>query len=275
VQTTQWAVPAAGFMPAMPGHTAEAAERMGRDAASDSGSAARSAAPEDSRAGTIQRSGGTADHAREPAAGNAAACAAATCASTGSCGEQPAHGDSPPQHQLRQQQHQQGAEETLLLSPRQDRFIVLAEEAAVAAAMGASPQSDTSASAQWTNTSDGKIARVEDDEPKTSRAVQAPDEIAPAIQAVTVPASAPELDATALAQRATQPWAAQGLPRWLWKYWLLRHTLFARFGEGVALDEEGWYSVTPEAIARRNSGPLAYDTYFMPVSSTDECSAAT
>lgn len=33
------------------------------------------------------------------------------------------------------------------------------------------------------------------------------------------------------------------------KYWGQRYRYFSRFDEGVGLDEEGWYSVTPEAIA--------------------------
>lgn len=33
------------------------------------------------------------------------------------------------------------------------------------------------------------------------------------------------------------------------KYWSQRHRLFSRFDEGVLLDAEGWYSITPEVIA--------------------------
>ncbi|CAA0822027.1 S-adenosyl-L-methionine-dependent methyltransferases superfamily protein [Striga hermonthica] len=33
------------------------------------------------------------------------------------------------------------------------------------------------------------------------------------------------------------------------KYWLQRYNLFSRYDEGVKLDEEGWFSVTPEEIA--------------------------
>lgn len=33
------------------------------------------------------------------------------------------------------------------------------------------------------------------------------------------------------------------------KYWGQRYRYFSKFDEGVAMDEEGWYSVTPEAIA--------------------------
>lgn len=33
------------------------------------------------------------------------------------------------------------------------------------------------------------------------------------------------------------------------KYWAQRHRLFERFEQGIQLDREGWYSVTPQAIA--------------------------
>jgi len=33
------------------------------------------------------------------------------------------------------------------------------------------------------------------------------------------------------------------------KYWMQRYRLFSRFDEGVKMDEESWYSVTPEKIA--------------------------
>ncbi|KMS93283.1 hypothetical protein BVRB_033040, partial [Beta vulgaris subsp. vulgaris] len=33
------------------------------------------------------------------------------------------------------------------------------------------------------------------------------------------------------------------------KYWRQRHLLFSRFNEGVQMDSESFYSVTPEAIA--------------------------
>lgn len=33
------------------------------------------------------------------------------------------------------------------------------------------------------------------------------------------------------------------------KYWAQRHRLFSRFDDGIQLDRESWYSVTPEAIA--------------------------
>lgn len=43
------------------------------------------------------------------------------------------------------------------------------------------------------------------------------------------------------------------LPRKLWKYWQQRYSLFSRFEEGILMDEEGWYSVTPEVIAAHHA----------------------
>ncbi|KAG2390360.1 uncharacterized protein HKW66_Vig0222340 [Vigna angularis] len=37
------------------------------------------------------------------------------------------------------------------------------------------------------------------------------------------------------------------------KYWCQRYTLFSRFDDGVKMDEEGWFSVTPEAIAQHQA----------------------
>ncbi|OTF71408.1 hypothetical protein BLA29_013244, partial [Euroglyphus maynei] len=33
-------------------------------------------------------------------------------------------------------------------------------------------------------------------------------------------------------------------------YWRQRYILFSRFNQGIRLDDESWYSVTPEAIAK-------------------------
>ena len=54
----------------------------------------------------------------------------------------------------------------------------------------------------------------------------------------------------AVVRRNGGRWTRAPLPRGLWKYWLQRYTLFSRFDEGVLIDEEGWFSVTPEALAR-------------------------
>ncbi len=36
----------------------------------------------------------------------------------------------------------------------------------------------------------------------------------------------------------------------LTKYWVQRYALWSRYDEGVQMDDVGWYSVTPEDIAR-------------------------
>ncbi|XP_066969831.1 uncharacterized protein Tgs1 [Macrobrachium rosenbergii] len=43
------------------------------------------------------------------------------------------------------------------------------------------------------------------------------------------------------------------LPEHLLKYWAQRHRLFLRYDEGIRLDEESWYSVTPEMIAAHHA----------------------
>ena len=35
------------------------------------------------------------------------------------------------------------------------------------------------------------------------------------------------------------------------KYWVQRYRLFSKYDEGILLDEEAWYSVTPEKIAQQ------------------------
>ncbi|XP_077213716.1 uncharacterized protein LOC143848619 isoform X2 [Tasmannia lanceolata] len=37
------------------------------------------------------------------------------------------------------------------------------------------------------------------------------------------------------------------------KYWWQRYVLFSKFDDGVKMDEEGWFSVTPESIARHHA----------------------
>ncbi|KAJ2555659.1 Trimethylguanosine synthase [Coemansia sp. RSA 1933] len=49
----------------------------------------------------------------------------------------------------------------------------------------------------------------------------------------------------------------QVLPVELKKYWRSRHKLFWRFDEGIQIDEEGWYSVTPEIIAEDTASRIA------------------
>ncbi|ESQ33809.1 hypothetical protein EUTSA_v10008708mg [Eutrema salsugineum] len=37
------------------------------------------------------------------------------------------------------------------------------------------------------------------------------------------------------------------------KYWIQRYNLFSRYDQGIKMDEEGWYSVTPEEIAVKHA----------------------
>ncbi|XP_021740992.1 dentin sialophosphoprotein-like isoform X2 [Chenopodium quinoa] len=49
------------------------------------------------------------------------------------------------------------------------------------------------------------------------------------------------------------------------KYWCQRYLLFSKFDVGIQMDEEGWFSVTPEAIARhhasRSGGGVVIDCF--------------
>ncbi|KAJ2742644.1 Trimethylguanosine synthase [Coemansia sp. BCRC 34301] len=49
----------------------------------------------------------------------------------------------------------------------------------------------------------------------------------------------------------------QEMPLVLEKYWRGRYNFFWRFDEGIEIDEEGWYSVTPEAIAEDTAERIA------------------
>lgn len=44
-----------------------------------------------------------------------------------------------------------------------------------------------------------------------------------------------------------------GTSRKITKYLFQRYDLFSRYDEGIKIDEEGWYSVTPEEIAIKHA----------------------
>ncbi|KAL0438733.1 UNVERIFIED_CONTAM: Trimethylguanosine synthase [Sesamum latifolium] len=46
---------------------------------------------------------------------------------------------------------------------------------------------------------------------------------------------------------------SQGVPPSISKYWCQRYLLFSRFDYGIKMDEEGWFSVTPEPIAKHHA----------------------
>ncbi|CAA7014258.1 unnamed protein product [Microthlaspi erraticum] len=49
------------------------------------------------------------------------------------------------------------------------------------------------------------------------------------------------------------------------RYWIQRYVLFSKYDEGIKMDEEGWYSVTPEEIpikqAERCRGKVVIDCF--------------
>ncbi|KAJ3180161.1 Trimethylguanosine synthase [Gaertneriomyces sp. JEL0708] len=52
-------------------------------------------------------------------------------------------------------------------------------------------------------------------------------------------------------------WTEDIIPNKLKKYWIARYTLFSQFDTGVLLDEESWFSVTPEKLAAYHARRLA------------------
>nr|GMD82928.1 Trimethylguanosine synthase [Ipomoea batatas] len=53
--------------------------------------------------------------------------------------------------------------------------------------------------------------------------------------------------------RAEEPGDGEGVSPIVEKYWLQRFNLFSKYDEGIKMDEEGWFSVTPEEIAARQA----------------------
>ncbi|ETI36818.1 hypothetical protein F441_16939, partial [Phytophthora nicotianae CJ01A1] len=56
------------------------------------------------------------------------------------------------------------------------------------------------------------------------------------------------------------------VPKDVVKFYLQRHTLFEKFEDGIQLDHESWYSVTPQVIAEHISKRLACDVVVDPFS---------
>ncbi|XP_045495837.1 trimethylguanosine synthase isoform X2 [Colias croceus] len=54
------------------------------------------------------------------------------------------------------------------------------------------------------------------------------------------------------------PEELRGDPKMM-KYWKKRHSLFHRFDEGIKLDRESWFSVTPENVAWHIANKYSYD----------------
>ncbi|KNC99566.1 RNA methyltransferase [Spizellomyces punctatus DAOM BR117] len=55
-------------------------------------------------------------------------------------------------------------------------------------------------------------------------------------------------------------WKEEHVPDWLAKYWYQRYSLFSKFDEGTMLDEESWFSLTPEKMAEYHAKRLSCDT---------------
>ncbi|VFQ59080.1 unnamed protein product [Cuscuta campestris] len=54
-------------------------------------------------------------------------------------------------------------------------------------------------------------------------------------------------------QGGEEPGEDEGVSPMVEKYWFQRFDLFSRYDEGIKMDEEGWFSVTPEEIAARQA----------------------
>ena len=44
------------------------------------------------------------------------------------------------------------------------------------------------------------------------------------------------------------------------KYWFQRYRLFTKFDQGIWMDKEGWFSATPEKIAKHIAERCRYDS---------------
>ena len=227
-------MPDAGFVPAVSEQTAEAAERMRSSVARLSVQRRILSEAGEQRSPDAKTALPCTPHLLVSAAASQTSAAEATAVSRSASYEAVPQPPASPDFAAQQiQQQQQCAVDRFASGPMQaslpkqplaEGLVMMVPKATVVAALAETPASAAASVAQnmVASASAGAAAGEE-----------------------------PEPDAASLALRAAQPWASQGLPRWLWKYWLQRYTLFSRFDEGVALDEEGWYSVTPEAIARR------------------------
>ncbi|KAJ4958834.1 hypothetical protein NE237_025945 [Protea cynaroides] len=62
-----------------------------------------------------------------------------------------------------------------------------------------------------------------------------------------------------------EPFKEESISPLVRKYWLQRYSLFSRYDEGIQMDEEGWFSVTPEKIAishaQRSGGGTVIDCF--------------
>ncbi|VFQ77242.1 unnamed protein product [Cuscuta campestris] len=61
-------------------------------------------------------------------------------------------------------------------------------------------------------------------------------------------------------QNGDFPFTNEGFHRSLSKYWCQRYSLFTKYDEGIQMDEEGWFSVTPEPLAKHHANRCAGGT---------------
>ncbi|XP_020572794.1 trimethylguanosine synthase-like [Phalaenopsis equestris] len=54
--------------------------------------------------------------------------------------------------------------------------------------------------------------------------------------------------------------SSAGIAPCLFKYWLQRYSLFSMFDAGISMDDEAWFSVTPEAIAASHAAHAAFSS---------------
>lgn len=67
-----------------------------------------------------------------------------------------------------------------------------------------------------------------------------------------------KIDETKEDETSSMPEELKNDPK-MYKYWKKRHSLFHRFDEGIKLDRESWFSVTPEGVAMHIACKFVYD----------------
>ncbi|KAI8892981.1 RNA cap guanine-N2 methyltransferase-domain-containing protein, partial [Globomyces pollinis-pini] len=55
-------------------------------------------------------------------------------------------------------------------------------------------------------------------------------------------------------------WTLETIPTELKKYWYQRYSLFSKFDQQIHMDYDGWFSVTPETIAKHLANRMACHT---------------
>jgi len=125
-----------------------------------------------------------------------------------------------------------------------------AADAAAAAAEATRRRGDGAAAAEPGGTlAEAKRALAADFERQLGLSPQGDAEDDDANTEATTAEAAEEAAAEAAAKQPLVPGAWDPRRAETQKYWVQRYMLFSRFDDGVALDREGWFSVTPEVMA--------------------------